>query len=481
MLAFLCAHTAVWTLYALLSHRGTIHDDMLEAYYWGREFQLGYYKHPPFWAWIAGGWFEVFPRTNWAFYLLSSLNSGIAILGAWQLLGLLTKGEDRFNATALLLLSLAYTLQGHQYNANFILTSLWPWTAYFFLLSMEKRTASSAILFGALAAACMLSKYYSIFLLLSCATASFYHPGWRRYYASWAPYLTIGCFVVLMLPHVWWLTANDFPTFTYAESKADFPDGKVETSFFTFIFGCMALNLAAALLIAFCRPRDTDRPARAPLARHYEAFVGILGLGPFVFTLLSAITGHFRISTNFASPIFYLMPLILMQLLRPSPTLLRQRVVVAARLFYVGALCIAPAVPSLMAALGDRKPTRAIEIAHEARRIWWEATHRPLRIVGGSSPYAAATVFYGGDPTSAFPGFDQKHSPWVTDAAIARDGLLALCRADDSFCLMRAAQIKGARQEFQLSAPNRGGAVVDFRLIVFPPHDGRVGDIPQNR
>src|SRR5262249_45897057 len=134
---FLCVHAAVWTLYAELSNKGAVHGDMLEAYSWGREFQLGYSKHPPFWAWIAGAWFEIFPRTNWAFYLLATLNSGVAVIGAWRLIGLLTRDIDRFNATALLLLLPAYTVQGHQYNANFILISLWPWTVYFFVLSME--------------------------------------------------------------------------------------------------------------------------------------------------------------------------------------------------------------------------------------------------------------------------------------------------------------------------------------------------------
>src|SRR5215475_11561725 len=86
---FCLLHTAIWTLYATLSNEGALHRDMIEAYSWGREFQLGYYKHPPFWSWIAGAWFEVFPRTNWAFYLLATLNSAIAIAGVWQLAGLI--------------------------------------------------------------------------------------------------------------------------------------------------------------------------------------------------------------------------------------------------------------------------------------------------------------------------------------------------------------------------------------------------------
>ncbi|HKB22288.1 MAG TPA: hypothetical protein VKC99_05805, partial [Methyloceanibacter sp.] len=79
-LALLAIFVMVWTLYGVISAApAAIHNDMAEAYAWGREFQLGYEKHPPFWAWIAGLWFEVFPRTDWAFTLLAVLNAGLGL------------------------------------------------------------------------------------------------------------------------------------------------------------------------------------------------------------------------------------------------------------------------------------------------------------------------------------------------------------------------------------------------------------------
>src|ERR1700741_4975915 len=65
--ALACAFVAVWTLTASLADgAGALHHDVVEAYAWGREFQWGYYKHPPFWSWLSGAWFLVFPRANWA-------------------------------------------------------------------------------------------------------------------------------------------------------------------------------------------------------------------------------------------------------------------------------------------------------------------------------------------------------------------------------------------------------------------------------
>ena len=62
---FIAAHITVWTLYPIIADSSVvIHHDMTEAWSWGKEFQLGYYKHPPLYAWIAGLWFHVFPRED---------------------------------------------------------------------------------------------------------------------------------------------------------------------------------------------------------------------------------------------------------------------------------------------------------------------------------------------------------------------------------------------------------------------------------
>ncbi|MGZ5861962.1 MAG: hypothetical protein ACXWKB_01570, partial [Methyloceanibacter sp.] len=102
-LALLVIFVITWTVYGVISSApAVIHNDMAEAYVWGREFQLGYLKHPPFWAWIAGLWFEVFPRADWAFTLLAMLNAGLGLYGSWMLIGDFADGDRRRAATVLL-------------------------------------------------------------------------------------------------------------------------------------------------------------------------------------------------------------------------------------------------------------------------------------------------------------------------------------------------------------------------------------------
>ncbi len=399
-IGFLCLHTAVWTLYAGLSNTGALHQDMIEAYAWGREFQLGYYKHPPFWAWIAGAWFEVFPRTNWSFYLLANLNAGIAILGVWQLAGLFTRGAHRLNAALLIVLIPFYSIQGHQYNANFMQLSLWPWTIYFFVLSMEKQRFRDAVAFGALAAAGMLSKYYSALLLLPCFLASFYHPNWRQYYRSPLPYISVAVCALLFAPHAWWLVQNDFLPFQYAEAKTAYPAAKTYLALLTFILGCIGFNLLGAALIYLSRGGAKERAANeaaAPIAPSLERFVAILALAPFVLTVLTGLAGM-RLSTNFATPVFFLVPLFLIQIMKPSPVRLGRLAKGAAGILYAGALIAAPAIPAVLPKLAAVEPKRTAEVSREAMRMWTEVTNVPLRITASrrftrkGSPSTAARI-----------------------------------------------------------------------------------------
>ncbi len=420
-LAFLVIHMAVWTSYGVLSNGGPLHPDMLEAYLWGQEYQLGYYKHPPLWAWLAGAWFEVFPRTNWAFYLLSTLSSGLAVIGIWQLYGLYVKGSSRLGATLLVFLTPFYTFMALKFNANSILLLLWPWTAYFFARSIEKLSLRSAVFFGVFAAAALLSKYYSALLLASCVAASFFHPNWRKYYLSPAPYLSVAICVLLVLPHIYWLITNDFPSVAYVKTRSEFASSTIYRSVLAFFLGCIGFNLLLAASILVSRrgqPENDAAPAVDP-ARLW--FLGIVALGPFILSLLVGLIGHVRLSTNFAIPIFFLLPLFLTQLLRPQGERLQRLTVGAAGLLYISALPIAFAVPFVMFSLG--KPLSkmpSLEVAQDATRIFHEVTGAPLLNVAGSFPYALVAAYYSGDKDQGIYGFRSPAGPLDYQKAACR-------------------------------------------------------------
>src|SRR5690606_1471898 len=74
------AFILIWTVYPTFTRINLDqYGDMLENYAWGIGWQWGYFKHPPFFTWTTAAWFEIFPNADWAYYLLSALNAGLAI------------------------------------------------------------------------------------------------------------------------------------------------------------------------------------------------------------------------------------------------------------------------------------------------------------------------------------------------------------------------------------------------------------------
>ena len=276
VLALFAAFVAVWSAYFTISQApASVHNDMAEAYVWGQEFQLGYNQHPPFWAWICGAWFSVFPRAGWAFAILSSLNAGIGLLGAWRLIGRFAEGEKRSAATLLLLLTPFYTFLSYKYNANSIFLSIWPWTLYFFLRSIDGRALLDAVLFGLCMGLALLSKYYALILAATCLIAALQHPLRRRYFASASPYVSVGVAAALFAPHLWWLLSSGAPPLRYLSRISGRGFGEVATFAATAFFGALAQNavvFAVVAIVSRARPGEAmatisallDEPAVSP-------------------------------------------------------------------------------------------------------------------------------------------------------------------------------------------------------------------------
>src|SRR5579883_2860985 len=70
-LALIATYGLLWWAYAVVAKGSqSIHFDMGEIFAWSLEPAFGYPKHPPFSVWVVTAWFAVFPRTDWAYYLL---------------------------------------------------------------------------------------------------------------------------------------------------------------------------------------------------------------------------------------------------------------------------------------------------------------------------------------------------------------------------------------------------------------------------
>ena len=476
---------AAWTFHGVVAGAGrTLHPDVFEAYSWGREFQLGYNSHPPFWAWIAGAWFLVFPETNASFVLLEALNAGLGLLGAWMLTGLFAKGPARHGAALLLLATQFYTMMAFRFNANTIFVSLWPWTLFFFVKSIDDMRMRDAALFGAFAAACMLSKYYAVILLMTCGLSLLYHQNGRKYVFSAGPWVAAAVFTALVLPHVIWSLKAGTPSVSYAMAHT----GKgwlTSINYALLFFLKAALNNAgvlALILLAWWLSKNagTGEPVER-LPRWRLQFLAVLVLAPLLLTAAFGLAFQlgFKLDIVMAVGIFPLVPLYLMQFVAPLDARRSfQIAVAAAAVVTVATVAAAPLEGAMMA----KKSAPSIdeprqELAEAVTELWHTETHTRLRYAGAQLAYAHSIGFYSEDHPSNFIDLSYTKARWVTPEKIKQYGLLIACVHEDSECLGRAATLlSGKWKQFSMNLAHRIGTrrspEVAFDIFIMPPQPG---------
>jgi 4-amino-4-deoxy-L-arabinose transferase-like glycosyltransferase len=475
-------HTLAWPLAASLYDGDVaVHYDMLESWAWGKEPQFGYYKHPPLFAWLAGLWFQVMPRENFFFYLLASLNSGIGLLAVWLFARRFLDRSAWLAAVALVMLAPFHGVLALKFNANTILLSLFPWIAYAFLRSLETKSAFRGAVFGVLAGLGILSKYYTIVLLLCCLVAALLHPDRRAYFRSAAPYAAVLAGAATIVPHVLWMLDSDFLTLRYAVHQSGISQSFGQTvvqALSTLLRGTafQALPLAVLLLMLGHQAMPTIAKGFGSLFRRDRLWLGALLLGPFGLTVLLGLLANLKVTPNYVIPALSLLPIAALLAAAPLDQSQRRLAIGIATALLV-AVVVAGAGARLAglkpAGAQSKEPARALAIA--ATRAWREATGRPLKLSAGSRSYALALPFYSPDAPSDFSHFSVVESPWATSDIIARHGLLVVCVRADLECLKKAAPyVPGDARRFELALPwpAQGvakDAVERFELFVVPP------------
>jgi len=466
-LALVTYMLALAMYFAIVEGPGRLQPDMAEAYAWGREFQLGYNQHPPFWAWIAGVWFRVMPHDIWAFGLLSAINAALGLAGAYAASGHFLAGERRVAALALVAITPCFSLLAFKYNANVIFVSLWPWTLYAFLNALTRRRLVDSLALGALAGVSLLSKYSALAPLAILAFAAMIVPDGRRYWRSTSPWISAAVAAAAFLPHVYWLLTNGAPPLKYLATQSGLGAGALGAYALESALGALGMAAPAALA-AFALARTRLRAIGGERGRLLLA----LALGPLILTFVFALALRTRIYPQMLVGLFPLWPTLMVALVDPVDVRAfakaAETVAVAA---IVAALVLAAPISFVTARFSahamDVTPYR--EAAEAAELLWRQHTDAPLVYVGGASAFDEAMAFYSPSRPHVLVNLDFAASLWVTPADIAAHGLLVLCPARDELCSKRAETLATKdswRAEVAVTHASWGAETRPFQLII---------------
>jgi 4-amino-4-deoxy-L-arabinose transferase-like glycosyltransferase len=387
MLVLLAGYATAWSLYAIIARSSQdIHPDMAELISWSRDLSLGYLKHPPLAAWLVWLWFSVFPFTDWAYYLLAMLMPTIALWIVWRLSVDYLEIEKCVIGVALLMLIPFYNFHALKFNVNTVLLPAWAATTFWFLRSYKTRKPLYSVLAGIGAAACMLGKYWSVFLLAGLLAAALTDSRRVSYFCSTAPWIAAVVGFAMLGPHLVWLFQHDFVPFEYGIAKhvaSSF--GSVAVKALTYMVGSAAYVAAPLILVlAMTRPnRATIADIIWPLDRERRLAAATLW-GPLLLPLVAALLGGAELNALWSMPAWTLLPVLLLSPRTVNLQPIKQRLILATAIALpVLALIAAPVIAVAVHYVGVQPPgAHGRLLAAETDRAWRQATPQPLRFVG---------------------------------------------------------------------------------------------------
>jgi 4-amino-4-deoxy-L-arabinose transferase-like glycosyltransferase len=469
----LLGYCVIWACYgAIAKGSQDIHFDMGEMVAWSREAGWGTFKHPPLAAWLVKAWFAVFPLADWSYYAFAMVLAAAGLAIAWVTAAPYLAGDKRAVGIALLTLVPFFNFHALKYNANTVMIPLWAATTWLFLRSFETRSTVFSALAGLAAAAAMLGKYWSVFLLAGLGAAALVDPRRGAYLRSAAPWITIGAGAAALAPHIVWLFANDFAPFTYATTTHPATMGAAIRSAFAYPLGALAfIALPIILTIAATRPArlaviDTVWPADPQRRLVLLAFVL-----PLVLPAIAAVATQTAIVSLWAIGGMTLLPVVLLS--SPKLTLARPaaiRILAVALVFPVMALAVSPLIALVIHRQGvPNMATHYRAVAAAVADAWTGQTDKPLRLIGSSDYLVYGTLIYFPGQPAAFDVVSPRLTFWVDEARIARDGIALYCSTTDDVC-MRALEARtpagATRKEVEVSRTYLGAADTPDRVVI---------------
>jgi dolichyl-phosphate-mannose-protein mannosyltransferase len=456
----------LYTAFAIISSASlALSPELLEIYALGRHPAAGYAGHAPLAPLIAGGWFTLFPPTDWAFHVLTMVNAAAGLFAADRIARQYLDGDKRIAVLLLLLLTPFYQFMGQGFGASETMLSTWPIATWCFLRAFATRDLAWSAAAGVATALAVLGNYYSVFLIAGFTVAVLVHPGSRTFLRSWAPWLGAAVGAAVLLPHVLWLVHH--PGMMAPLFATDTPPADPLWHFVPYVAGA---GVVLAIYWIAVRP---DRALRWETLWPPDPdgrMLVILLTVPLVLPLpATAFAGAALTQVWPTASAWFLLPIVL---LRPQAASLTRKAAIRITALVAATTIVALAVAPLLAwrrhAEGTTEGREYYRpIGTEVTKAWRLATGHPLRVVTGDPRLASAVAFY--SPDHPDPALGDETERFA-------DGFAAVCRSDDQTCVDAAKQRAAGKPNVQFitySTLNRylgkPGRLERFFFILAPP------------
>ena len=383
---FLTIHLAVWTLIPALTNQN-LPLDTIEALAWGSNLDWGFNKHPPASAFFVEIFYQIFGSNDWAYYFLSQIFVIFSFFIVWKFSYEFLRNKNLSLFSVLLLEAIYfYNFTSPEFNVNVCQLPFWTLTVYYSwkLYSKKKIDINDCALLGAFAAFGFLSKYLFIYLLISIDLLFFYLifiKKDKKYDFNYSISLIV--FVVLLIPHIIWLTNNDYITITYGLhrtglSEPNFIDHlKYPLIFLAKQIGILIPFFILSLFIVF------KFKFNLKFADKKLLFLLAINIVPIILMFLTSLVLGAKIRTMWMTPFYLFFGTLLIYIFQKQINLKK------VKNFYIALIFLFLISPIIYAYIsinqtGKRTDYPGKEIAKKVQKNWDSEFNEPINAVLGN-------------------------------------------------------------------------------------------------
>jgi 4-amino-4-deoxy-L-arabinose transferase-like glycosyltransferase len=394
--SFIIIHLILWTMVPSLTNNN-LPLDTIEHLAWGSNLDWGFNKHPPAVAFFLEFFYKIFGPQDWAYYLLSQIFVVIAFMVVFKFAEELLKNKILSLLSVLLLEGIYfYNFTSPEFNVNVCQLPFWSLCVYYSWRVFDKQDVSLKDCFwlGVFSAIGFLSKYLFIYLLLAIDILFFYVIFIKKQKKFDFKYLiSLEVFIVLLVPHLIWLTNNDYATITYGLARTGLENTNLfDHLIYPLIFLCkQTIILIPFFIMSFFLIKKFK--FKILLKDRKLLFLIFINLVPIGLMFLTSILTGSKIRTMWMTPFYLFFGVLIIYIFQAQINLKKLNGFISTFLILFIFSPFAYAYISI-AETDKRTDYPGKEIAIKVQYVWSQNHKEPINIVHGDEWFAGNLSYH---------------------------------------------------------------------------------------
>jgi len=420
---FLSVHLVSWTLAPILL-RHNLPLDAIETTIWGHQLEWGYDKNPYLIGWISALAVHLDHYSGWMLYFFSQVCVVTCLWTTWKLAKYFLPYPYALMSVLILENIQYFNFHAIDFSDNTLELCLWSLTIYFFYRALsDSKKILPWLLTGLFAGLGVMTKYYTLVLLMGMTIFLFILPINRKQLKTFPPYLGLIIFICIILPHCIWLHNHNFITIQYAYSRTQSLAHWSNHLFYPLAFFWeQSVIFLPALLIFSTLFIGGRSPSFTSISRFNQLFLFFCGIFPFLFTMVLSILFGIKLRAGWGMPLLSMWGIILFSIKQPSITDKKLRYFIFLTFILLTTLIGAYSLHithnhKILSAYYPGK-----DIAQVITQKWHDTYHSQLKYVAGQRWISGNIAFYSTDHPAVFLEWNKHHAPWINIKEMQKSG-----------------------------------------------------------